>query len=217
MDIVKLNKSTYKDWFLKKHYLKRMPFSIAFCFGLVNDGKLEGVCAFSYPTGSFDFSKNIYELSRLVLNEDLEDNILSWFLSQCLKSIDEASVIVSYADENNGHYGYIYQATNWIYTGYSSAEKLMYVNGREIPRRSVGDIYGTSSIPKLLEMGHSVEVEEQVGKHRYFQVTGNKSERRILRREISDKYEILPYPKGQNQRYDASYDPEHRVMINKFF
>jgi len=153
MDVVRLNKSTYKDWFLKKHYLKRMPFSIAFTFGLVIDSKLEGICAFSYPTGSFDFSTSVYELSRMVLNDELKKNTLSWFLSQSLKQINEPSVVVSYADENQGHYGYIYQATNWLYTGYSSAEKLMFVNGKKISRRSVHDIYGTSSIPKLVEMG----------------------------------------------------------------
>jgi len=147
----------------------------------------------------------------------LERNILSWFLSNSLNMIKPPRIVVSYADENQGHHGYIYQATNWVYTGKSGSEKRITVDGKEVHRRTLYERYGTSSLPALEKMGHIITYETQVGKHRYFQVTGDKKAKRILRKEIESKYEVLPYPKGENKRYDASYNPEQRFKINMFW
>lgn len=216
MEVIRLNSKDCEDWLLNKHYLKRMP-TIAVAFGLVIDGKVEGICTFSSAVARFDLSQTPYELSRLVLNEKFERNTLSWFLSRCLKMFPKSAIIVSYADENWGHHGYIYQATNWIYTGLSSSERRIFVNGVEVHRRTLYQRYGTSSIPKLKEMGYDITFDEQVGKHRYFYVTGNKRERSNLRKELESKYDTLPYPKGQNSRYDASYEPEHYTKVGVFF
>ena len=116
------------DWLLKKHYAKRKT-PINKAFGLVMGDYITGVCTFAIPASRFEFSKQPYELNRLVVNEGLGKNILSKFVSICLNGFGEAAIIVSYADENYGHHGYIYQSTNWIYTGRSSAEKRIYVNG----------------------------------------------------------------------------------------
>lgn len=37
-----------------------------------------------------------------------------------LKQYKDDLILVSYADSAQGHHGYIYQATNWIYTGISA-------------------------------------------------------------------------------------------------
>lgn len=216
MEVVILKQKECKDWLLKKHYLKRMP-TIRVAFGLVVNDRVEGVCTFSNAVARFDLSTQPYELSRLVLNDRVEQNTLSWFLSQCLKRFPEPTIIVSYADENWGHHGYIYQATNWIYTGRSSCEKIYWVDGVETHRRTLYSRYGTSSIPKLVEKGHEIKSDIQVGKHRYFQITGNRKERKTLKKEILKKYEVLPYPKGDNSRYDASYEPDHKIFQNKFW
>jgi len=63
------------------------------------------------------FSVYVYELNRLCVDEGLEKNVLSYFVSNCLKIIKDDLIIVSYADKQMNHNGYIYQATNWIYTG----------------------------------------------------------------------------------------------------
>jgi len=114
-----------KEWFLKKHYAKRIP-SISFCFGLYSD-KLEGVCSLGKPASpnlcesicGNEYKELVYELNRLVVNDGLPRNTLSYFVSQTLKLLPEL-IIVSFADAHQGHHGYIYQATNWIYTGKSS-------------------------------------------------------------------------------------------------
>ena len=115
-----------KEWFLKKHYAKRIP-SISFCFGLYSD-KLEGVCSFGSPPSralciglcGVENAHKVYELNRLVVNENLPKNTLSYFVSKCIQLLPNKLILVSYADTSQGHNGYIYQATNWIYTGLSA-------------------------------------------------------------------------------------------------
>lgn len=216
MEVIELKAKDCEEWLLKKHYLKRVP-TISFAFGILKDETVEGVATFSGAIARFDLPVTPYELSRLVVNDGLPDNTLSWFLSQCIKKFPKPAIIVSYADENWGHHGYIYQATNWLYTGYSSGEKRIFINGEEVHRRTLYARYGTSSIPKLKEMGLEVNFMPQTGKHRYFQFAGNKQEKRLFRKEITDKYKVLPYPKGENDRYDASYVPDHKIKENPFW
>lgn len=216
MEIKEIKPTDCKKWLLEKHYARRMT-PINKAFGLVLDGYIQGVCTFAIPASRFEFSKQPYELNRLVINEKIGDdctkpkNILSQFLAACLNNFGEDAIIVSYADENYGHHGYIYQATNWIYTGRSSAEKRMFVNGQELHRRTLYDKYGTSSIDALRQKGLEITFEKQVGKHRYFQFTGNKKAKLAFRKEVIEKYKVLPYPKGNNRRYDTGDDIKERI------
>lgn len=199
-----------KEWFLKKHYARRMP-PIEFCFGLYNDSELIGVCSFATPASRFNFTNlPLYELNRLIIKENQQKNTLSFFVGKALSSIKQNCFIVSYADESQGHYGYIYQATNWIYTGLSSSERKIFIDGKELHRRTIYDMYGTSSIIELSEH-HNVSFIDQLPKHRYFYCIGNKIQKIQMLKELP--YEIQPYPKGENKRYDASYQPITQIKL----
>jgi len=199
-----------KEWFLKKHYARRIP-PIEFCFGLYDQDILIGVCSFSTPASRFEFTEfALYELNRLVINEDCKKNTLSYFVSNSLKLMPKPCIIVSYADQSQGHKGYIYQATNWIYTGFSSSEKRIFVNGKELHRRTIYDTYGTSSI-KELSKKHKIEFISQLPKHRYFYFIGDKKDKIKMMKELP--YEKQPYPKGENKRYDASYQPTTQIKL----
>lgn len=135
------------DWLLNKHYAKRMC-SISYCFGLFNDRKiLVGVVTFGMPPSSTlaasicgeDLKDNVLELNRLVVNDNLPKNTLSYFVSKAIKKLPNDKIIVSFADLNMGHHGYIYQATNFIYTGVSSnTHKLIDKFGKEFHFRNIG-------------------------------------------------------------------------------
>lgn len=84
MNVEILKNYEYEPWLLKKHYAKRIP-NISICFGLIIDDKIEGICTFGSPGSRFNFSIQPYELNRLVVNEGLGKNILSKFVSKCLK------------------------------------------------------------------------------------------------------------------------------------
>jgi|APSaa5957512622_1039677.scaffolds.fasta_scaffold10710_2 hypothetical protein len=193
-----------KEWFLKKHYANRIPNSM-YCFGLYENKFLIGICNFGIPANS-SYGSEFVELNRLVVNDGLEKNVLSFFVSSSLKLLPKPIKIVSYADSGMNHNGYIYQATNWIYTGMSSSDTNWTKNGRTYHRKSLGDKYGQSGQEFLLSKGYGMKKE--FPKHRYFYVIGNnKKETEKLKTEIIKRFGHEEYPKGQNKRYDSSYNP----------
>lgn len=136
-----------KDWLLHKHYAKRLC-SVSYSFGLFDKNNiLVGVITFGMPPSStlaesicgIDFKKNILELNRLVVNDGLPKNCLSFFVSNAIKKLPNNKIIVSFADANMNHNGYIYQATNFIYTGTSSnTHKFIDKFGKEFHFRNIG-------------------------------------------------------------------------------
>jgi hypothetical protein len=196
-----------KEWFLKKHYAHRMP-NVSFCFGLYSD-KLEGVCNFGSPPSralcvgvcGIDNAHKVYELNRLIINEGLPKNTLSYFVGQCLKLLPNDLILVSYADTSQNHHGYIYQATNWIYTGLSA--KRIERFDIDNPNKHNRGVYGNDKI--------NFEYRDRPQKHRYIYFIGSKTQKQKLRKAL--RYEIQPYPKGDNKRYDASYQPTIQTKL----
>lgn len=199
-----------KEWIMKKHYAKRMP-TVEYSFGLYDKNILIGVCTFGCPPRVMNDGESVFktyrvktlELNRLVVNDGLEKNSLSFFVATVLKLLPKPLCIVSYADFTFGHNGYIYQATNWIYTGLNQIhEREWFLNGKEIHQRSLSG-KGLTSAKSKTEMG--LVAGEYTKKHRYFHFLGNKQEVNKMKSDLV--YDMLPYPKGDNKKYDASYVP----------
>lgn len=201
--VLSIESSQTYDWLLHKHYAKRIP-SISFAFGLYEDQILKGVMTIGKPASPSlcdgicgkDFSKYVYELNRLCVDDNLEKNTLSFFVGKCLKLIPENMILVSYADTSMNHNGYIYQATNWIYTG-STKE-----------RTDIGFEDGTHSRHYSKDIDYSIR-KFRSSKHRYVFFIGSK--RKVFRKNLN--YKIEDYPKGENQKYDSSYTPEVQLTL----
>lgn len=222
--------SDTKEWILKKHYAHRIP-SVSFAFGLFDDNMLVGVCTYGHPvTGSVkkmlgdEYYNSLLELNRLVVNDNLPKNTLSWFVAQTFKLLPKPVPIVSYADTAYNHHGYIYQATNWIYTGTSEPFTDYKVKGYEnLHNQSICDmvgradenenVSGKSRYKLLVEKfgADNVYKVERSLKHRYFMFLGNKREVRRMMNALH--YKIKPYPKGDNKRYDSSYTPTVQLTL----
>lgn len=204
MQIKQITKSEYKDFILNKHYAQRMP-SISWAFGLYINNKLEGICTIGKPASPSlcfgicgkDCRDKVFELNRLCVNKGLPKNTLSQFVSKVLKELKSHDLIlVSYADSQMKHHGYIYQATNWIYTGKTKDRTDKYTpNGRH--SRHYTDEF------KHLRKYRS-------GKYRYVYFTG-KSKKKYLKLL---NYSILPYPKGDNKNYILGEKIKQKI-INK--
>ena len=213
------------EWFLKKHYLKRLP-PISYCYGLYDQNlTLIGVASYGRPAahgvvkGAFNgkLMDNFLELNRLVINDGLPKNILSFFLSKTLNLLPRPQAVVSYADTSQGHHGYIYQATNWIYTGLSAKRKdyklkgvhnlhsqsLLVREGRHMKKGKIAEM--------KLKYGDDLYTEHRPRKHRYFYFVGNKKEKALMNENL--QYKVEPYPKGDNKRYDASYVPSVQGVL----
>jgi hypothetical protein len=52
---------------------------------------------------------------------------------------------------------------------------------------------------------------ERPQKHRYFYFLGNKKQVKDMFKMLP--YELQPYPKGENKRYDASYIPSTQTTL----
>ena len=204
------------DWFLNKHYAKRVP-SITYCFGLYDTNKvLQGVISFGSPpskslvVGAFKgkYQENFLELNRLCVNDNLEKNVLSFFVSQSIKLLEKPKVIVSYADTSQSHHGYIYQATNWIYTGLSDKRTEWRMKGNNKHSKTICEQFTLEERQKDKDKFY---ITERPRKHRYFYLLGNKKEKKEMKKNL--QYKIEFYPKGENKRYDASYSPNIQGIL----
>ena len=177
-----------------------------------------GVCSYG-TTLAIDIRKrfeyHVYELNRLVVNEGLPKNTLSYFVGATIQMMPKPCVLLSYADTTKGHHGYIYQATNWIYTGLSAIVKEYKVRGEEdmhsqtLFDKSKGKENRVAYLKELY--GDRLYMDYRDRKHRYFYFVGNKKDKKKMMNELP--YEIQPYPKGENKRYDASYQPITQIKL----
>lgn len=200
LSVSRIENALVKPWLLERHYARRMC-SITYAFGLYDGEELVGVCTFGSPA-SPPLCKGVcgehnrdyvLELNRLVVDERRTKNTLSWFVSKCLGMLPP-SIIVSYADTSQGHHGYIYQATNWLYTGLSAKRQERYdVNNPDKHSRTIWHQTGVQ-----VEFAY----RDRPQKHRYIYFTGSKKQKRKWRKELN--YDVLPYPKGDNTRYEIN-------------
>ncbi len=140
--------------FIEKHHYSHNINGVQsyYHFGLFRDGKFglpEMIGAMLYAMPSMPSTAKKYnpinptkcfELRRLVCIDDTPTNTESYFIGQTfkwLKQNTDIEVIVSFADEEYGHSGIIYKATNFEYCGTTSPSKKLIVDGKEYHSRSL--------------------------------------------------------------------------------
>lgn len=194
MEIREISNKEAVDFLLPKHYSGRTP-PISRAFGWFDNEELKAVCTFGKPASPAlcvgicgkEYSHNVFELNRLCRTEDLNAP-LSQFVSGCLKRLKSLNwIIVSYSDTQMNHHGYIYQATNFIYTGMTKPRTDMYTpNGKHSRHYKVEDQKGIRRV--------------RSAKHRYvYFCTSDKKLKRAWVNALN--YPIQPYPKGNNSNY----------------
>jgi len=214
--VLPIKKHETHQWFLKKHYAKRIP-QIIHCFGLYNSKNvLSGVISYAQPssrtlmTGAFSgkYIDSFLELNRLVINENLPKNTASFFIAKTFNLLPKPCPLVSYSDINQGHNGYIYQATNWTYTGITAKHIEWRIKNSNLANQTVTKLF---EINKIKNDNQNFYKVERSRKHRYFQFLGTKKQKQEMKSNLS--YDILPYPKGQNKRYDSSFSPSVQGIL----
>ncbi len=194
-------------WCKRRHYARRIP-PITYAFGLYVNEILEGVVTYgslSTPqvrNGMFEddaFGENIIELNRLCIDSEIS-NAATVLVGRSLKLLPKPKVVVSYADTNQGHIGYVYQAANFLYTGAVTAHDSEYlVHGKKVHPRTLAANGITA--PKEWAKENGIEIVRPQPKHRYVYLHGSLAERRQMRRKL--KYPLVgPYPKGPTRRYE---------------
>ena len=192
-----------EQWVLRKHYAKRMP-PISYAYGLYDGKDLIGIVTYGSPPSrqlcvgvcGTDHVDKVLELNRLVLASN-EKNHASMLISRSLRLLPKPKIVVSFADTGQGHVGYVYQATNWLYTGLSAKRNDRVAEGDSRHPRTGFDPNGI--------------LTERSRKHRYVFFVGNKRDVKHLRSCL--KYPVQPYPKGDSVRYDSSADVQTQMKL----
>jgi hypothetical protein len=200
LNIAPISQIDAKEILISNHYLHSFPGGTKLSFGVYLDARLLGALTFGVgPYLGYKLVKDaspddVVTLTRLWLSDDLPRNSESRVLGFVLRSLrKETSLkfVLAYSDPSAGHLGTIYQATNWLYTGLSSATPL-YDIGDGIPHhsRSLAHQLGSHSIRYLTSQGIMVKTVPQMAKHRYIHFLDDSWRTRLL-------VPVLPYPKKE--------------------
>lgn len=189
-----------KPFLLGIHYARRLP-CVTDAFGLFLDGKIIGVVTYGVPASrplcvglaGEENAENVRELNRLCILPEYNGggyNFASYLVAHSLKMLPNGTFVVSYADTAWSHVGYVYQATNFLYTGMSAKRTDTYQPGGLHPRA-----YDKNN--------HSELMQTRSQKHRYVYLVGSKTQRKRMLTAL--KYPVIrQYPKGDEKQYDTN-------------
>ena len=163
---------------VRHHYLHRRP-TISYAFGLWTDGDLAGVVTYGVPA-SRHMQRSVcpaqpdlaIELNRLWVHDDQPRNTESQFVAASLRALPPR-LVVSYADTQRGHVGYIYRALNFNYAGWTDMD-------RKTPRFDYIPNDASKHSREASRSGRSGVTVRRRPKVRYWIATGNKSDRKRL-------------------------------------
>ncbi len=116
------------------HYLSQWPKQIQITFGLIRQKrkKLLGVITYSQPSNLLRerFGENTWELSRLILWDEIPKNGESFFIGGTIRYIKKEyssiRTLITFADPKEGHSGIVYKASNWKEEEHSSKRLFVY-------------------------------------------------------------------------------------------
>lgn len=172
--------------FLKKwHYSDYVNIQAKHTFCLFKEGKfgipeMIGVCIYTRPAGPsagqsyYPQNPNkVLELRRLCLIDDTPKNSESYFVGwtlRWLKKNTDWEFVLSYADEEQGHTGVIYRASNFKYLGKTSPGKTLEVDGKKFHIRTLSMLdrpYGVEINKRYKNGDKNVKIIETLPKNIY--------------------------------------------------
>jgi len=217
-----IKKITYQEAMeivVNKHYMKRKgPCSHA--FGLFEREKLQGglqldlfnkhedrlvgVVTYGVSASSTllrgvcgdDEAKNVYELTRLWIEDSTPKNAESYFIGNTIKTLDR-EIVVSFSEIAQGHVGTVYQASNFFYCGLSAKFRDPKVKGLE-HKHHTSYAHGMNMAQVREKYGaENVYYVDRPRKHRYVFFNAKKKRRKELIGKL--KYKIESYPKSPDR------------------
>jgi len=204
MMVKKINRIDCSEYILELHYAKRWP-SISYAFGLFVDNELCGVVTYGTPASAplrrgiagDRFISDILELNRLCLKYNRK-NEASFLVGNSLKMLPKNKIIVSFADSSQNHVGYVYQATNFIYTGLSAKRTDWKIKGKEhLHGQTIADEFrGCENRARAMrdKYGDDFYLLDRPRKHRYLFIVGDKNYKKEVMNNL--KYSECSYPKA---------------------
>ena len=170
------------------HYSKTMPKSKLVKFGVWENDIFIGAviyglganCNLSKIIGME--SNQVCELVRVALNkhEHAVTKIIAITINKLKIFCPGIEAIISYADRDQGHEGVIYQAGNWQKIGGLVTDEHYLLFGKKIHPKTVGDRYGTRSIPWIKKnVDPNIKKIKTKGKYRYIYPISKRAKHRV--------------------------------------
>lgn len=169
-------------------------------YGLWSGMTLWGVVCYNWPTRETCASvfgeehlEHVAHMSRLVCAEHSPRNSESRLIGGSLRLLaqdhPELWAVLTYADILQNHIGYVYQATNALYTGVGALGHARYV----LPNGVIKGDYEGSYISQNEARARGWQVIQPLGKHRYLYIQGTRAQRKARRAML--QLPVLEYPK----------------------
>lgn len=208
--IKRIDYKTAMDIVIKNHYLHRQsPCSMAFGLfeecninrNLFDTDRIIGVIVYGVSCSSTllrgicgdEEQNNVYELTRLWIEDGTPKNTESYLIGNTLKLLDK-EIIVSFAEIQQGHLGIVYQATNFLYCGLSAKFMDPKVKGLEHQHHATYAHGMTMDQVREKYGDKNVYYVDRPRKHRYIYFSASKKRKKELLAKL--KYKIQPYPKN---------------------
>jgi hypothetical protein len=195
-----------------------------------DDEKLIGCIIYGNPVGRSAAASisetlkidEVYELVRLWIadipnGKNMESYCISQSFHWLRKNKPKIKALLSYADNEAGHTGIIYQSTNWLYQGNSQLALMpnysLSLTGPEegyqwIHSRTVSERWGSHNVEHLKKtIGKTFWLKKESSKHRYIYVLSKGKERQKILDNL--KHKTFPYPKE-----DVHADEIREVFVN---
>lgn len=164
------------------HYSGSINGCIAdYCFKLTKGGEIVGALFYGRMAMANQWKKysttaeKCTELRRLVCIDDTPKNTESYFIGATLRWLrknTDIETVVSYADEEYGHKGIVYKASNFKYLGFNKGAKVIQYNNRKYHDKAIRTKYKGKLKPFALRLKKALENNEAYytttkGKHVY--------------------------------------------------
>lgn len=185
---------------LNWHYSKCVPVGKLVKIGAWEDNKFIGVVLFGRGANQhlgkpYNLQQTeCVELVRIALNRHKTSvsRIVSIALKFLKKSNPNLKLVVSYADQTQGHHGGIYQAGNWLYTGAGKPDNFYMIKGKLTHPRTIASKGVKQNIYGAKKLDPNAYIVEVAGKHRYLMALDKDTKNDIIKLS-------KPYPKRVKQ------------------
>ena len=189
------------------HYSKCVPVGKLVKIGAWENGKFIGVVIFgrgATPNLGKPYGlkqEECVELVRIALttHKTPVSKIVKFALMFLKKNSPLLRLVVSFADQSQGHHGGIYQAGNWIYSGEGTSANFYMIHGKLTHPRSIGAKGLVQNIVGARKLDKNAIVVEVPGKHRYLMPLDVEMKNQV-------KKLAKPYPKREKQAMVDSLD-----------
>jgi hypothetical protein len=210
------------DLIIKNHYSGTVAKGVVYHLGIFVEHRLLGVAQFGYGIRPKDTcrwvsetnSDEYLELNRLWISDELGMNAESKSISLCLKWVKKHNPklkwIISFADGMMGKVGTIYQATNFIYTGFRKDGGIWLTKeGERLHSVSIWHKHGTINRGVLEGIYGKPLYKVFGGQHRYFYFYDRKLIKKLT-------IEQLPYPKASELKKHLNIKTDYNDSKDNF-